>query len=104
MYYSIAAARKLFSHALTNEWISVGHSHGGGAAWALAESSLLREDPLSLGKYLGTVAQAPGVRLQDMTLATIHGSLSSNLHSARGVLAEAGWLVLGLRSILPNDP
>ncbi|OQE13309.1 hypothetical protein PENFLA_c050G05813 [Penicillium flavigenum] len=104
LYYSIAAARKLFGHALTDEWMSVGHSQGGGAAWALAESSLLHEDPLSLGRYLGTVAQAPGVRLRDMALAAIQASSSSDPASARGVLAEAGWLVLGLRSILPNDP
>ncbi|CAI7617052.1 unnamed protein product [Penicillium viridicatum] len=104
LYYSLAAARKLFGHVLTDEWISVGHSEGGGAAWALAESSLLHQDPLLLGKYLGTVAQAPGVRLQDMALIALQGSPSSNPASARGVLAEAGFLVLGLRSILPNDP
>jgi hypothetical protein len=80
------------------------HSQGGGAAWALAESALLHEGPLSLGKYLGTVTQAPGVRLQDLALAAIQGSSSSDVASARGVLGEAGWLVLGLRSILPNDP
>ncbi|KUM57446.1 hypothetical protein ACN42_g9742 [Penicillium freii] len=104
LYYSLAAARKLFGHVLTDEWISVGHSEGGGAAWALAESSLLHQDPLLLGKYLGTVAQAPGVRLQDMALIALQGSPSSNPASTRGVLAEAGFLVLGLRSILPNDP
>ncbi|KAJ5182224.1 hypothetical protein N7449_012371 [Penicillium cf. viridicatum] len=32
LYYSVAAARKLFGHALTAEWMSVGHSQGGGAA------------------------------------------------------------------------
>jgi hypothetical protein len=39
-----------------------------------------------------------------MALAAIQASPSSDPASARGVLAEAGWLVLGLRSILPNDP
>ncbi|KAJ5865419.1 uncharacterized protein N7529_007335 [Penicillium soppii] len=104
LYYSVAAAQKLFGHALTAEWMSVGHSEGGGAAWALAESSLLQKNPLSLGKYLGTVAQAPGVRMQDMALAAIQGSSSSGVVSTRGVLAEAGWLALGLRSTLPKDP
>lgn len=104
LYYSIAAARKLFGDALTDEWMSVGHSQGGGAAWTLAESSLLHDDPLSLGRYLGTVALAPGVRLQDMVLAAIQASSSSDPASARSFLGEAGFLVLGLRSILPNDP
>ncbi|CAP86442.1 hypothetical protein E8E15_003514 [Penicillium rubens] len=104
LYYSVAAARKLFGGALTDEWMSVGHSQGGGAAWTLAESSLLHDDPLSLGRYLGTVALAPGVRLQDMVLAAIQASSSSDPASARSFLGEAGFLVLGLRSILPNDP
>jgi hypothetical protein len=39
-----------------------------------------------------------------LALAAIQGSSSSDVASVRGVLGEAGWLVLGLRSILPNDP
>lgn len=103
VYYSVAAAQRLFGSSLTTEWMSVGHSQGGGAVWALAESPLLRQNPLALGKYLGTVAQAPGVRLKDMALAALNSS-SSDVASARGVLGEVGWVILGLRSILPEDP
>lgn len=38
LYYSMVAARRVFGHVLTDEWMSVGHSQGGGAVWSLAES------------------------------------------------------------------
>ncbi|KAJ4187809.1 hypothetical protein NW759_016861 [Fusarium solani] len=106
LYYSVAAAQSLFGGSLTTEWMSVGHSQGGGAVWALAESPLLRENPLCLGEYLGTVAQAPGVRLKEIALLAVQAatsSSSSDIVSVRAVLGEFGWLVLGLRSITPED-
>ncbi|EXK40955.1 hypothetical protein FOMG_04520 [Fusarium oxysporum f. sp. melonis 26406] len=102
VYYSIVAARKLFGASLTSEWMSVGHSQGGGAAWALAESPLLRQN-CPVGKYLGTVAQAPGVRLKEMAIAALESDSSSDVTSSRGVLGEVGWVIIGLRSILPKD-
>ncbi|KJZ70246.1 hypothetical protein HIM_10360 [Hirsutella minnesotensis 3608] len=44
VYYSAVAARNVFGHALTREWMSAGHSQGGGAVWKLAESGLVRHD------------------------------------------------------------
>ncbi|KAH6867559.1 Alpha/Beta hydrolase protein [Thelonectria olida] len=105
LYYSVAAAQSLFGESLTAEWMSVGHSEGGGAVWALAESPLLRENHLCLGEYLGTVAQAPGVRLKELALLAVQtaaNSSPSDMVSVRSVLGEFGWLVLGLRSIIPK--
>lgn len=64
VYYAVVAARKLFGGALSREWVSVGHSQGGGAAWKLAESPLVRNDTA----YLGTVALSPATHVVDMLL------------------------------------
>ncbi|KFG81501.1 hypothetical protein MANI_026533 [Metarhizium anisopliae] len=62
VYYSVVAARKLFGRVLTREWVSFGHSQGGGAVWKLAESEYVRNDT----DYLGTVAMAPATYIIDM--------------------------------------
>ncbi|KAL3959339.1 hypothetical protein ACCO45_007501 [Purpureocillium lilacinum] len=64
VYYSVVAARKLFGGALSREWVSVGHSQGGGTAWKLAESEFVRHDE----GYLGTVALSPATYVVDMLL------------------------------------
>lgn len=68
IYYSVIAARKLFGHLLSQEWLSVGHSQGGGAVWKLAESEFVRHD----AKYLGTVAMAPATYPVSMMLDNIN--------------------------------
>jgi pimeloyl-ACP methyl ester carboxylesterase len=55
IYYSVVTARRLFPATFTPEWMSFGHSQGGGAVWKLAESAHLANDT----SYLGTVAIAP---------------------------------------------
>ncbi|KAF4983303.1 hypothetical protein F66182_17071, partial [Fusarium sp. NRRL 66182] len=65
IYYSVVAARKAFGHILTHEWVSVGHSQGGGAVWKLSEYSEV-QDPLS--GYLGTVAISAPSKIYDMSL------------------------------------
>ena len=104
LYYSVAAVRKVFGSNLSNQWMGVGHSQGGGAVWALAESSLIRDDPLGVGRYVGTVAQAPAVRVKEMAMLAYEMAMnsSSDVDSDRGVLGELGWVVFGLRSIAPN--
>lgn len=106
LYYSVAAARKLFGSNLADAWMSVGHSQGGGAVWALAESSLVRDDPLGVGEYVGTVAQAPAARVKEMAILAheIASNPSSDVASDRGILGEIGWVVFGLRSIAPHSP
>ena len=64
IYYSVKAARSVLGHLLTDEWMSAGHSQGGGAVWKLAESRHVRND----SKYLGTVALSPATYIVDMLL------------------------------------
>lgn len=65
VYYSIVAARKAFGHVFSHEWVSIGHSQGGGVVWKLAESKYA-QDPDS--DYLGTVAIAPATYVVDLML------------------------------------
>jgi len=76
VYYSVVAARKLFGGALSREWVSVGHSQGGGTAWKLAESEFVRHDE----GYLGTVALSPATYVVDMLL----GGMSKGGNSSSG--------------------
>lgn len=52
--YSVAAAQSVFSE-LSKEWVSFGHSEGGGVAWAIAERQAVSPIP----GFLGTIAAAP---------------------------------------------
>lgn len=52
--YSVAAAQSVFPE-LSAEWVSFGHSEGGGVAWAIGERQAV--DPIP--GFLGTIAAAP---------------------------------------------
>ncbi|KAK5075754.1 hypothetical protein LTR70_009986 [Exophiala xenobiotica] len=52
--YSIVAAQSVFPE-LSAEWVSFGHSEGGGVAWAIAE----RQATSPIPGFLGTIAAAP---------------------------------------------
>ncbi|TKA67273.1 hypothetical protein B0A55_09421 [Friedmanniomyces simplex] len=52
--YSVAAAQSVFPE-LSAEWVSFGHSEGGGVAWAVGE----RQSTSPIPGFLGTVAAAP---------------------------------------------
>lgn len=52
--YAVQAAQSVFSQ-LSKEWVSFGHSEGGGVAWAVGERQAF--DPLP--GFLGTIAAAP---------------------------------------------
>ncbi|KAL1793895.1 hypothetical protein ACET3X_007316 [Alternaria dauci] len=105
VFYSVVAARKLFSGSLTTEWMSVGHSQGGGTVWSLAESPLVQNSSDLAGKYIGTVAQAPGAFMGKTALAAVETAQdsSSDVGSSRGVLGELGWAVIGVQNIYPNE-
>ncbi|KAJ6440189.1 prolyl aminopeptidase (secreted protein) [Purpureocillium lavendulum] len=77
VYYSVVAARRLFGAALSREWVSVGHSQGGGTAWKLAESRFVRDD----AGYLGTVALSPATYVVDMLLGGMGGNSSNGSNS-----------------------
>lgn len=61
VYYGILAAKAAFS-SLSEEFVIMGHSQGGGAAWATAEK--LASEPIA--GHLGTIAIAPSTRILDM--------------------------------------
>ncbi|KAF3482535.1 prolyl aminopeptidase (secreted protein) [Arthroderma uncinatum] len=73
VYYSVVAARKLFPRSFTKEWMTFGHSQGGGAAWKLAESRYVRKDP----NYLGTVALAPATYFIQQLIDSFTKAVSS---------------------------
>ena len=99
VFYSVAAARKLFGSHLTAEWMSIGHSEGGGSVWALAESTLLANASSMAGKYLGTVAQAPAVFQGQQALAAVESAENSTSEadspgdSPGDTVGELGWAV-----------
>lgn len=67
LFYAVQAARKAFGHVMSKQWMSLGTSLGGAAAWKLAESEHVRHD----SNYLGTVALGPTAYLVDMILDSI---------------------------------
>lgn len=58
--YSVIAARAAFKE-LSKEFVVIGHSQGGGAAWAVAQ----REAKIPVPGYLGSVAVSPYTSLLD---------------------------------------
>lgn len=104
IFYSVAAARKIFGASLTENWMSAGHSEGGGAVWSLAESSLLKENTNITGTYLGTVAIAPGVFQGQQALTALQATENSTSdgNSSRGVFGELGWAIIGYQNTYPN--
>lgn len=85
IYYSMIAARKAFGKHLTREWMSVGHSEGGGAVWKMAEGEYIGKDK----NYIGTVALAPATRLIDMAVSGLLGS--SDDSNDQGDTAGSGF-------------
>ncbi len=101
VYYSVVAARKLFGGRLTDEWVSFGHSQGGGAAWKLAESSYVRNDTA----YLGTVAVAPATYAADQIYEAASDSSGGSNSSSGAKGAGVGFLPLiptAVKRIIPS--
>lgn len=66
VFHSVTAARHAFGSVLTAEWMGVGHSQGGAAAWKLAEDVVelsAAAGTTEAANYLGTVALAPAVKI-----------------------------------------
>ena len=61
LFYSISAAQQAFPD-LSEEFVAMGHSEGGGAAWAFAEKVVAEPLP----GYLGSVALSPFTRILDL--------------------------------------
>lgn len=102
VYYSVVAARKLFGARLTDEWVSFGHSQGGGAAWKLAESSHVRND----SSYLGTVAIAPAsysvTPLLEIAQQAVDGHNSSIFSNATRGAGFLAFFPIAVRRIIPS--
>ncbi|OAQ97158.1 hypothetical protein LLEC1_04485 [Akanthomyces lecanii] len=98
VYYSMVAARSAFSNALSSNWMSVGHSEGGGAVWKLAESSLLTNETL---QYLGTVALAPATHIIDMAIDGLLDSGGDGPDSG-GFASYAPSLAIGIQRYKPS--
>ncbi|KAK3676799.1 hypothetical protein LTR78_003576 [Recurvomyces mirabilis] len=62
--YALRAARTVFGANITEEYVNVGHSQGGAAAWGVSETLAQKSDnefkDLEPG-YLGSVLFAPGI-------------------------------------------
>ncbi|KAF2624451.1 hypothetical protein BU25DRAFT_442095 [Macroventuria anomochaeta] len=80
VFYSVAA-------------MSVGYSQGGGTVYSAPA-----------GKYLGTIAQAPGVFMGSTALAASESpkNFTSDVGSSRSVFGELGWALIGVQNIYPN--
>ena len=99
LYYSVQAARKAFPTAFTEEWMSMGHSQGGGAVWKLSEYPLV-QNPSS--GYLGTVALAPASKLYDMAILIEKDILPlPNFHDFV-FTGEVAALAVAVRRVFPQ--
>lgn len=99
LYYSVQAARKAFPTAFTDEWMSMGHSQGGGAVWKLSEYPLV-QSPSS--GYLGTVALSPASKLYDMAMQVERDILPlPNFHDFV-FTGEVASLALAVRRVFPQ--
>lgn len=99
IYYSVQAARKAFPGAFTKEWMSIGHSQGGGAVWKLSEHPLVQG---ASSGYVGTVSVAPAAKLYD-TAKVVADSILPRPDFHQFVLpAEMGMLVYGVRQVFPD--
>lgn len=99
IYYSMAAARSAFGDLLSREWMSVGHSEGGGAVWKLAESDLLKSET---HQYLGTVALAPATHIIDMAVAALTDDSGGDDSDSGGYASYAPSLAVGIQRYDPS--
>jgi pimeloyl-ACP methyl ester carboxylesterase len=63
--FSAVAAKKAFPKLLSGQWVAAGHSQGGGTAWGVGESALLKKAKALGAECIGSVALEPGVRFAD---------------------------------------
>jgi pimeloyl-ACP methyl ester carboxylesterase len=89
LFYAIEAAQSAFPE-LTKQFVTVGHSQGGGAVWAGAE----RQVSKPVEGYLGTVSVAPGSDILEIIRAD-----PASLFKITGRMAP------GIKSVFPDfDP
>lgn len=101
IYWSVVAAREAFPNDLTHEWVSIGHSQGGGATYKLSEHELVQDDSSA---YLGGVSIAPITKIYDSVVEVLRSldEYSQEALQESNMLGEIGSVVLGVQSVLPN--
>lgn len=77
--FAVQAAQSVWKDELSKDWVSIGHSQGGGAAWAVAE----RQARKPVDGYLGAVAVSP--------FTTLHG-LEDPFCSVLAHAMTLGWV------------
>ncbi|KAJ8118476.1 hypothetical protein OPT61_g565 [Boeremia exigua] len=99
--WSTIAARTAFPHSLSGDWVSIGHSQGGGTSWKLSEHELVQENRSG---YLGGVAIAPNTRIYDAIMQSI--SMTADLsHKDQQKMSSLGYLpsvYFALKAVYPN--
>ena len=71
LFYSVQAAQSTFK-TLSKQFVVMGHSQGGGAAWGAAQRQALKP----VEGYLGSVAGSPAINFLDITTSASFVSLS----------------------------
>jgi pimeloyl-ACP methyl ester carboxylesterase len=66
LFYAVEAAQSAFPGLLSTEFVVVGHSLGGGAAWAAAERQAIQP----VGGYLGAIAGSPATNATAIAVAS----------------------------------
>ncbi|KAJ0125475.1 secretory lipase [Diaporthe amygdali] len=87
LFYSREAALQAFPSRLSDEFVIMGHSEGGGAAWAAAERQVTNPVP----GYLGTIAGSPAANFS----AVVDLALSLGATEIPGVNLLA-WAAQGI--------
>ncbi|KUL82309.1 hypothetical protein ZTR_09724 [Talaromyces verruculosus] len=99
--YSIKAAGMAFGSILTHEWVSVGHSQGGGAVWKLSEHPMVQAHHSG---YLGGVAISPSSKIYDMVLHSYNTILQQPDFHHWVITAELPSLGVAIKNAFPQSP
>lgn len=89
LFYSVQAAQSAFK-TLSKQFVVVGHSQGGGAAWGAAQRQALTP----VKGYLGTVAGSPVTNFLDITTATSF--------SSQNLIGPAALISRAISSVFPG--
>lgn len=101
VYWSTVAAKKVFPQSLSQEWVSIGHSQGGGASWKLSEQEQVQAEETG---YLGGIAVAPNTHIYDAVIEGLkldEGSSSNTLRES-GSSSYVPSLYFALRAVYPD--
>ncbi|RYC79585.1 hypothetical protein BFJ63_vAg17529 [Fusarium oxysporum f. sp. narcissi] len=101
IYWSAVAARKAFPRILSKEWVSIGHSQGGGASWKLSEHKLVQSEQSG---YLGGVSIGPVTYLYDALLDGFSKlkDLTSEQLDNFGIVTILPSMAFALKAVFPK--